>query len=348
MIIVVGNHRGRRGRAGSVPRRASADRSSHTSAETGCIDYSFAADATDPGRVRLLERWESSADLQAHVAALRSAGQSTEPPVTSRFTEVLRLRRRPRSRECSDDRRTTVGWSGLDAAHCAGGPRAIAGSQKGSGTTGRWAANSTKHSATTSTRHSGSTPRSGPGRARSAVLRHPSPATGRGPCRSGGGSGRSGRVPTAELGRGGRHVLRGGPPRRGGGAHRPLLRTQGGRLHPSADRGSGVCHRGDVRAHRLPRRAPANGGRAGRCPHDRRCRPHRRDRSPMDWWTSTHSRPEGRRSRPPCPSTPTRPPSSPTPRAPPPIPKGSSTPIGPSAPRSASWGRWTPPPDGRP
>lgn len=61
---------------------------SHTLAETGCIDYSFAADATHPGRVRLLERWESPADLQAHVAALRSAGQSTEPPVTSRFTEV--------------------------------------------------------------------------------------------------------------------------------------------------------------------------------------------------------------------------------------------------------------------
>ncbi len=61
---------------------------SHTLTETGCIDYSFAADATHPGRVRLLERWETQADLQAHVAALRSAGPPAEPPVTSRFTEV--------------------------------------------------------------------------------------------------------------------------------------------------------------------------------------------------------------------------------------------------------------------
>ena len=33
------------------------DQVAHTLDETGCLDYSFAADATHPDRVRLLERW---------------------------------------------------------------------------------------------------------------------------------------------------------------------------------------------------------------------------------------------------------------------------------------------------
>jgi quinol monooxygenase YgiN len=64
------------------------DQVSHTLAEAGCIDYSFAADATHPDRVRLVERWETLADLQAHVAALRAAGPPDKPAVTSKFTEV--------------------------------------------------------------------------------------------------------------------------------------------------------------------------------------------------------------------------------------------------------------------
>jgi len=55
-----------------------------TLAETGCVDYAFAADAGDAGRVRLVERWETMADLEAHVAALRSAPPPTEPRVPSR------------------------------------------------------------------------------------------------------------------------------------------------------------------------------------------------------------------------------------------------------------------------
>jgi len=56
--------------------------------ETGCIDYSFAADATRADRVRLVERWETLADLQAHVAALRAAAPTTGPVVSSKYTEV--------------------------------------------------------------------------------------------------------------------------------------------------------------------------------------------------------------------------------------------------------------------
>ena len=64
------------------------DQVAHTLDETGCIDYSFAADATHPDRVRLLERWETMGDLQAHVAALGAVVPSHEPVVRSQFTEV--------------------------------------------------------------------------------------------------------------------------------------------------------------------------------------------------------------------------------------------------------------------
>ena len=65
-----------------------------TRAETGCVDYSFSADAGDPGRVRLVEQWETMGDLEAHVAGLRAAPAPTEPPVPSRTVtiEVLEAR----------------------------------------------------------------------------------------------------------------------------------------------------------------------------------------------------------------------------------------------------------------
>ena len=56
-------------------------------AETGCIDYTFSADAADPGGVRLLERWETRADLEAHVAGLR-ASPAPDTGVTARMVEV--------------------------------------------------------------------------------------------------------------------------------------------------------------------------------------------------------------------------------------------------------------------
>jgi quinol monooxygenase YgiN len=59
-----------------------------TLTETGCVDYAFAADAAHPGRVRLVERWETMADLEAHVAALRAAPPPTRPPVPSHTVAV--------------------------------------------------------------------------------------------------------------------------------------------------------------------------------------------------------------------------------------------------------------------
>ncbi|KCZ46198.1 putative quinol monooxygenase [Hyphomonas pacifica] len=35
-------------------------------AEEGCIDYAYAFDLVDPGLVRVTERWESRAALEAH------------------------------------------------------------------------------------------------------------------------------------------------------------------------------------------------------------------------------------------------------------------------------------------
>ena len=42
-------------------------------AEAGCEEYVFAADPVDPARVVLFERWTSQADLDAHLAGLRSS-----------------------------------------------------------------------------------------------------------------------------------------------------------------------------------------------------------------------------------------------------------------------------------
>ena len=56
-------------------------------AEPGCLDYVFAADPVDPGRVVLFERWESKEALADHLEAMRqrrAAGVVTDDvPVLS-------------------------------------------------------------------------------------------------------------------------------------------------------------------------------------------------------------------------------------------------------------------------
>lgn len=42
-------------------------------AEAGCLDYVFAADPIESGRVILFEQWESEDALAAHIAAMRAA-----------------------------------------------------------------------------------------------------------------------------------------------------------------------------------------------------------------------------------------------------------------------------------
>ncbi len=65
-----------------------ADQVAATRSERGCVDYAFSSDADDPGRVRLVERWETMADLEAHVAALRSTPAPARPPVASRMVAI--------------------------------------------------------------------------------------------------------------------------------------------------------------------------------------------------------------------------------------------------------------------
>jgi quinol monooxygenase YgiN len=57
-------------------------------AEQGCIEYVIAPDPLDPGRVVLFERWESQADLDAHLAAARQAPPSDGPSVTPKSVTV--------------------------------------------------------------------------------------------------------------------------------------------------------------------------------------------------------------------------------------------------------------------
>ena len=46
-------------------------------AEQGCLDYVFCPDPIESGRVILFERWETQADLTAHLE-----GMGVTPPVT--------------------------------------------------------------------------------------------------------------------------------------------------------------------------------------------------------------------------------------------------------------------------
>ena len=70
MIIVTGNYQvppDQRDRFMSS-KREQAERTRH---EAGCLEYAFSADAEQPGLVRLIELWESMADLKAHLQGLR-------------------------------------------------------------------------------------------------------------------------------------------------------------------------------------------------------------------------------------------------------------------------------------
>ena len=57
-------------------------------AEAGCIEYVVAADPVEPGRVVLFERWESQADLDAHLSALRNARRTDAPRVVPTATSI--------------------------------------------------------------------------------------------------------------------------------------------------------------------------------------------------------------------------------------------------------------------
>ena len=57
-------------------------------AERGCIEYVVAADPVDPGRVVLFERWETQADLDAHLAAARGAPRGESASVAPKSVTI--------------------------------------------------------------------------------------------------------------------------------------------------------------------------------------------------------------------------------------------------------------------
>jgi quinol monooxygenase YgiN len=65
-----------------------AEQVAHTRTEAGCLDYCFSADASDPGRVRLFERWEDDATFGAHVEGIQANPTPEAVAVRSRQITV--------------------------------------------------------------------------------------------------------------------------------------------------------------------------------------------------------------------------------------------------------------------
>jgi quinol monooxygenase YgiN len=58
---------------------AKAPQAASTLLETGCREYAYSADGAHAGRVRLIELWDSMADLEAHLSNLKASGPSPSP-----------------------------------------------------------------------------------------------------------------------------------------------------------------------------------------------------------------------------------------------------------------------------
>ena len=56
------------------------DRMHTTRGEPGCLEYTYSADPSSPGRVMLIERWASQKDFDAHIAV---ALARPAPPATA-------------------------------------------------------------------------------------------------------------------------------------------------------------------------------------------------------------------------------------------------------------------------
>ena len=63
-------------------------------AEKGCVEYSWTADLSRPGRIRVFEEWETEPDLAAHLAgpAYRAMlGHLTETGIVDSVTQKYRV-----------------------------------------------------------------------------------------------------------------------------------------------------------------------------------------------------------------------------------------------------------------
>ena len=58
-------------------------------AEPGCLEYTFAPDPLEPGRVILFERWESQEHLDAHLAAPHPPADPGTPAVAPTRVSIV-------------------------------------------------------------------------------------------------------------------------------------------------------------------------------------------------------------------------------------------------------------------
>ncbi|MEP7115769.1 MAG: putative quinol monooxygenase [Ilumatobacteraceae bacterium] len=56
--------------------------------EPGCLEYTFAADPIDAGKVVLFERWASQGDLDAHLAAMRANPPTLDASVAATSSSI--------------------------------------------------------------------------------------------------------------------------------------------------------------------------------------------------------------------------------------------------------------------
>ncbi|MEH6410242.1 MAG: putative quinol monooxygenase [Hyphomonas sp.] len=60
-------------------------------AEAGCLDYAYSIDLMDPGLIRVTERWESRAALDAHFKTAHMAKWRSFFPILGMTDRSLRL-----------------------------------------------------------------------------------------------------------------------------------------------------------------------------------------------------------------------------------------------------------------
>lgn len=57
--------------------------------EDGCLEYTFAPDPIEPGRVILFERWTTQEALDAHITALRAGPRSSGDQVVPISSSIV-------------------------------------------------------------------------------------------------------------------------------------------------------------------------------------------------------------------------------------------------------------------
>jgi quinol monooxygenase YgiN len=71
------------------------DQVKHAQSETGCLEYRLCFDAFEPGRITLVERWRTMADLQEHIKLVEARRSAGDPESISYSRTVLMFEGEP-------------------------------------------------------------------------------------------------------------------------------------------------------------------------------------------------------------------------------------------------------------